>query len=912
MHAQPLVARWWRLQTHSEQEGPAPVITSVGLHACTKLMMAAAFIGAALLAHTWTHKTGYLERGSEALPPAVMSLTEAYGRCANATSCVGFTFESAAATPAARVKCYFKSRVHFDGMSGWQTYLKDYIPPPPLLQNPCMNTSLPFSRQLWCNPAADLGARVEDMLHRMTAEEKISLLGTSSPAVPSLGLGPYNWWSEASHGVASGGHGAREIPTTNFAFPITTAMAFNRSLWRATGGAIGREARAAMNLGKAYSTFWAPVINLAREPRWARNIETPGEDPYTSGEYAIAFVKGMQEAEEDPSHLLSSACCKHYVANSMDGSTVDGTHHMREEFDATISTRDLIDSYMVPFQACVEEGRVSGLMCSYNAVNGVPTCASDWLLSTVARGDWQFQGYITSDCDADNDVFAHHHYTKTPEASVAAVLRAGTDVDCGDFVPKNAPSALKHGYITIGDIDARLEQLFRVRMRLGHFDPPGPLQAIPRELICSAAHQAMAEDGAAQGSTLLKNEHAALPLQAAHTIAVIGPNANLSRADANYYGPGNVCNGRFWTLVDGIAAHSAHAPVSSLGVPSVRSSNTSGVATAAKLAASADRVVLALGTDLSWAHEGMDADPVMGLRLSDGQNALLEAVCAAAKAPVVVVLMTATPLDISALLAHPKVGAVLHTGQPAVAVRGVAAALYGARPPAGRMVQTVYPATYATQVSIFDFNMRPGPSAWPAPGCTRPAAQCANGTNPGRTYRFFTGTPVVPFGFGLSYTDFRYSVRAHAPPHSTPGPDERQGTGDMRPVLSLAPLRALLQRHHGKALLPRTDVAAHEPLIRYAVNVTNAGGIDSDEVVLGFVRPPGAGVDGVPLKVLFGFERVHVKAGQSVLVWLYPALSVFAHAEVDGTWSARPGEYMFSFGVRETRQGYDEHRVLAA
>ena len=230
------------------------------------------------------------------------------------------------------------------------------------------------------------------MLSRMKLEEKVSQLGTSAPAIPSLGLSAYNWWNEASHGVASGDHGARGMQTTNFAFPITTAMSFNRSLWRATGAAIGREARAAMNAGKAYSTFWAPVINLAREPRWGRNIETPGEDPYLSGQYAIEFVRGMQEAPEDPSHLLASACCKHYVANSMDSSTVDGVTHLRSGFDASVTARDLVDSYLPPFQACVEVGKVSGLMCSYNAVNGVPSCASEWLLDQTARREWGFDG----------------------------------------------------------------------------------------------------------------------------------------------------------------------------------------------------------------------------------------------------------------------------------------------------------------------------------------------------------------------------------------------------------------------------------------------------------------------------------------------------------------------------------------
>ena len=267
------------------------------------------------------------------------------------------------------------------------------------------------------------------------------------PAINSIGIPAYTWWNEASTGVASDDNAV----TTKFAFPITTGMSFNRTLWKETGAQIGREARALMNAGKAYSTFWAPVVNLAREPRWGRNIEVPSEDPFQSGEYATAFVKGFQESPDDPYHVQASACCKHFIGNEMEDSTevsclrfqsADsvvsvgvcggiygymlvcmavyihthsptppfthaqvGQHDDRNHVDTAITMQDLFDSYLPPFQACVEEGRVTSLMCSYNAVNGVPSCANDWLLNTVARDAWEFDGAIVSDCDADRDVF---------------------------------------------------------------------------------------------------------------------------------------------------------------------------------------------------------------------------------------------------------------------------------------------------------------------------------------------------------------------------------------------------------------------------------------------------------------------------------------------------------------------------
>lgn len=207
-------------------------------------------------------------------------------------------------------------------IAGW--HKTDNVPLLPTLNNPCLPGAVgPWKLQPWCDPTLPLADRVADMLSRLTLDEKIGNLGTDATPMFSLGLVAYQWWSESSHGVASGIHGAKK-PTTNFAYPITTAMAFNRSLWLATGAAIGTEARALMNTGDASSTFWAPVINLARDPRWGRNLETPGEDPYLTGEYSIYYVQGMQESPSDPEHILASACCKHYVANSMEDSTVAG------------------------------------------------------------------------------------------------------------------------------------------------------------------------------------------------------------------------------------------------------------------------------------------------------------------------------------------------------------------------------------------------------------------------------------------------------------------------------------------------------------------------------------------------------------------------------------------------------------
>lgn len=504
-----------------------------------------------------------------------------------------------------------------------------------------------------------------------------------------------------------------------------------------------------------------------------------------------------------------------------------------------------------------------------------------------------FDGYITSDCDAVANVVAPHKYVKTDEEAVAVTLKAGMDIDCSYFVGAHGAKALQDGLITEALIDERLSNLFRVRMRLQHFDPPGPLQSISASAVCTAETAAIARDGVVQGAALFKNLGRTLPLSAkgVKTAAVIGPNANLSETMAGYYGPSKVCGDKFPTVIDAVSAHLPGAKVSYMpGVPSVLSDDTANVSQAAALAKTSDIVVLVLGTDIGVACENRDA---VNITFSDGQLALAAAVAAAAKQPITVVTLTATPLDLTPLLGNPKIGAILHAGQPSVQTLGIGDLLFGTVSPAGRAIQMVYPAAYQRQISPLDFNMRPGPSHWPRPDskgpCTDPmvapivpSADCVLGTNPGRTHRFFTGKPVVPFGFGLSYTTWAYSKAS--------GPA----------AVSLGELRELLDRTLRESGTHFPKLADVPPAGQYMVNVTNTGAVDADDVVLGFISPPGAGTNGLPLQTLFGFERVHVKAGQTVSVYLYPQLTELAATGLDGERYPLPGEYTISFGVRET------------
>ena len=844
--------------------------------------------------HTWTYSRGAIAAGGD-IQKGVHSIPDAKAICSQLDKCVGFTYDSTEMNPTTPVPIWFKNKRYTNLDPTWSSYLLDMPPPPPhkpMLVNPCRNKTSAQASHAWCNATLPIADRVEDMITRMSVDEKISSLRDASAPIPSLDLPYYDWWSEATHGVASGYHGAHntveEPYQTNFPFPITTAMSFNRTLWHAIGSSIGREARAFMNQGNAFSTFWAPVINLAREPRWGRNIECPGEDPYLSGQYAVAFVKGMQIAPEDPGHLQASACCKHYAANSMEHATEGGQTHTRHNFDANITMQDLVDSYLAPFQACVEDGGVSGLMCSYNAINGKPTCADRWLLQEVARDAWGFDGYITSDCGAENDVLVNHHYTQTGEQAVAAILAAGTDSDCGGFMGRYARSALQKGLIAETDLDQRLRMLFRVRMRLAHFDPQGPLDDIPPSAICSDANKHVARDGVTQSVALLKN-NGVLPLKPSLKAAVIGPSAKQPWSITSYYGPSSSCNYSYWTMEDAVSQY-ARTTVYAAGLDAPLSTNTSGFAAAASAASGQDAVVLVLGTDLTSAHEEMDA---VNISVPEAQLQLLDVVAAAASVPVVVVTLTAVPLDLTPILNHPGVGAVLHAGQPSVQTLGIGDILYGARVPAGRLIQTIYPQSYADQVSIFDFNMRPGPSAFPRPDCNVSASQpCPLGTNPGRTYRFYEGEAVVPFGFGLSYTTFNY-------------------TFSMSPakVVDIAAARMLVQQSQS-GFIRSLDRLSAGAATSFMVNVTNTGKRDADDVVLGFLTPPGAGQNGMPLKTLFAFERVHVPAGESRVVNLYPSFADFTRVDEQGLRVVADGTYTVSFGVKETQQhgsGYLEH-----
>jgi beta-glucosidase len=373
---------------------------------------------------------------------------------------------------------------------------------------------------LYPNPAAPMDKRVEDLLSRLTLDEKIGQLMNDSPAIDRLGVPAYNWWNECLHGVARAGR-ATVFPET-----IGLAATWDTKLLFRVATAISGEARAKhhefVRRGKRniYQglTFWTPNINLFRDPRWGRGMETYGEDPYLTGQMAVQFIRGLQG--DDPKYLKTVATAKHYAVHS-------GPESLRHTFDAVIDDRDLFDTYLPQFEDAIKDGGAASVMCAYNRVDGQAACASPKLLEDILRMQWGFAGYVVSDCGAIGDIYLNHKVAPTAEAGVARAVQTGTDLNCGvEYI--NLLPAVHAGLIAEAEIDQSLRRLLTARFKLGMFDPPPMVKyaRIPYSENDSPAHRQLAVETARKSIVLLKNENRTLPLsKSLQTIAVIGPNA---------------------------------------------------------------------------------------------------------------------------------------------------------------------------------------------------------------------------------------------------------------------------------------------------------------------------------------------------------------------------------------------------
>ena len=795
----------------------------------------------------------------------------------------------------------------------------------------------------YLNTARTPQQRAQDLVHRMTVEEKVSQLVNQSRAIPRLNVPDYDWWSEALHGVAN------NSGITTFPEPVGLASTFDPDAIYRMAIAISTEARIKYVEGMRDGhsdifqglDFWAPNINIFRDPRWGRGQETYGEDPFLTARMGVAFVTGMQG--DDPKYYRVISTPKHYAVHS-------GPETTRHKADVTVSKHDELDTYLPAFRATVTEAKAGSVMCAYNSINGQPACVNEFLLQDQLRNKWKFQGYVVSDCDAVVNIFRDHHFTKTqPEASALAIQR-GMDNECIDFAKVKDDhdyrpyyEAYQRGFLKESEIDTALIRLFIARIKLGMFDPPEmvPYAKIDPKELDSAEHRAMARTIANESMVLLKND-GTLPLkQGKLSIALVGPLADQTRYLLGNY---NGTPMHTVSVLDGLRAEFPQAkiafvpgtqflrtdgelvPESALsnaeGQPGLTARFSSGVGqgqrtllatrpvstvdlkaedipqeaagtyplsveydgfltanetgdysigvrgignfamvlidgkpmamhylnseqsqtkvahvhleqgkmaavrvqyrltkagpvqaqliwarydpkpspAAIEAAKNADVVIAVMGItselegeEMPVSEEGFQGGDRTSIDLPKPEEELLEAVAATGK-PVVLVLANGSALAVNWAKGH--VNAILdswYAGEEGGAA--IAENLSGKNNPAGRLPVTFY--TGVDQLPRFE-----------------------NYAMKGRTYRYFEGKPLYPFGYGLSYTTFSYNGLA----------------------------------------LPKGAIKAGSPLAA-EVTVTNTGKLDGDEVAQLYLSFPS--VPGAPLRALRGFKRVHLKSGES-------------------------------------------------
>ncbi len=574
--------------------------------------------------------------------------------------------------------------------------------------------------------------RAEEIVNQMTAEEKMSQLLYNAPAIERLGIEEYNWWNEASHGVARAG------VATVFPHAIALASTFNPELVNTVADAISTEARAKYNKSVEFGdrdifkglTYWAPNINIFRDPRWGRGQETFGEDPYLTAILAAEFIDGIQGNGE---FLKAAACAKHYAVHS-------GPERSRHEFDAKATEKDLWETYLPAFEYTVKNG-VIGVMGAYNRTNGEPCCASKRLIGEILRGQWGFEGYFVSDCGAIADISEHHKYVPTKKEGAAEALKNGCNLNCGDTY-KYLVDAYEEDLIDDDDITNAAVILYTVRIMLGEFEEKRPYSDIPYSKVDCKEHKELNLKAAKESLVLLKNDNY-LPLKENRPkkIAVVGPNA-MSREvlEGNYNGHAS----EYITVADGVRRVFTHSDIivatgSNIYVEQLNSWDGSRYLLSEGLAAAseADLTILCLGLNRHFEGEDTGHDDDFSdygdrktLNLPKTQMKLAEAVCDVAK-NLVVVVMCGSATDVGEKVRnHAK--AIIHGWYPgAVGGLAIAELIAGEYSPMGRLPLSFYYAD-GEMPSFEDYNMD------------------------GRTYRFTDKNILYPFGFGLSYTDVEY------------------------------------------------------------------------------------------------------------------------------------------------------------
>jgi beta-glucosidase len=825
---------------------------------------------------------------------------------------------------------------------------------------------------LYLDPSQPIDARVDDLIHRMTLEQKASQVVNQARAIPELNIPAYDWWSEALHGVANAG------TATVFPEPIGLAATFDDSLIHEMAIVIGTEARAKHNQAVKAGRrdimegldFWSPNINIFRDPRWGRGQETYGEDPFLTGRMGVAFVTGLQG--DDPKYFRVISTPKHYAVHS-------GPEPSRHSIDVQVSKHDQEDTYLPAFRAAVTQGKAESVMCAYNRVNGQPACANDFLLKETLRGAWKFNGYVVSDCDAVVDIFEGHHYVKSQAEAAAAALKTGMDNECADFftVAKDSHDyqpfidAVKQGLLTEADLDVTLKRLFTARMRLGMFDPPEmvPYANTPESEIDSAPHRELALRTARESMVLLKND-GVLPLgPGAKKILVVGPLAESSEVlHGNYAGTAS----HAVTALEGIRKQFSGAQVSYVagtnflrkeiviptsalstgdGKPGLKAEYFAGDLTGTPQVVRTDAFVhlqlfhpdsnaitpppgmkdfsarwtgfvtptesgtyqigLVGSNNRMWLDDKLIVDDAVlhdpnaqtkMMQLTKGHRYAVKVEClrGAFGTKLVWLAVSADPSFEAAEAARKSdvvvavVGITSHLegeemkvdvpgfrggDRTSLALPAEEETLLGALKGSGKPLVVVLMNGSALAVNWANDHANAIVDAWYSgeEGGTAIAQTLAGVNNPGgrlpvtfykgveqlpdfedyamknRTYRYFTGEPLYPFGYGLSYSTYEYSGMKFSNP----------------------------------------SLQAGDP-VDVEVDVKNTSGREGDEVAEVYITFPK--MPGAPLKALRGFTRIHLSGGEQkhVTVTLTPRDLSYVNDAGDRFVSA--GDYLITVG----------------
>ncbi len=668
--------------------------------------------------------------------------------------------------------------------------------------------------------------QARELVAQMSLEEKASQLKYNAPAIKRLDVPAYNWWNEALHGVARAG------TATMFPQAIAMAAVFDDVLLKETADVISTEARAKYNAFVSENdrgiykglTEWSPNVNIFRDPRWGRGHETYGEDPYLTSRLGVAFIEGLQG---DGEHLKTAACAKHFAVHS-------GPEAVRHEFNAKASKKDMWETYLPAFEACVKEANVEAVMGAYNRVNGEVCCGSKTLIQDILRGDWKFEGHYVSDCWAIKDFHEHHMVTKTASESAALALKTGCDMNCGNTY-LHVVKAYQEGLITEEIITRSAERLFTTRYLLGMFGG-SEYDQIPYEEVESKAHRELAVQMAEKSVVLLKNT-GTLPIQKEQIkkIAVIGPNANSRSAlIGNYHGTSShyvtVLRGIQEAVGEEIRVHYAQGSHLSQNREEALADPDDRLAEAVIITKESDIAVVCLGLDETL--EGEEGDEgnayVSGdksnLRLPESQQRLLERLAEVGK-PIILVMMTGSAMDLDFAKTHPNVKAILQAWYPgAEGGRAVANILFGKVSPSGKLPVTFYHSI--EELPAFeDYSMK------------------------GRTYRYMECPAQYPFGYGLTYSKVTLSnAKVQIPAEVKIG----------QPVSVIKKLKA--------------DVS---------IDISNIGDYDTDEVIELYIKNHESEY-AVKNYSLCGFKRVHLSKGEMRTVQLQISCGMFLSVNEEG------------------------------